>query len=66
VPAARLTRYGTQQKPLVDYRKVNRPQGSLSAELTGPIDAPSVPDNLPFVKACDRLLSCPVCVTGQE
>ncbi|WP_312043735.1 hypothetical protein [Erwinia sp.] len=48
VPAARLTRYGTQQKPLVDYRKVKRPQGSLSAELTGPIDAPSVPDNLSF------------------
>ena len=43
-----LTGCAKQQNPQVEYRAIKSPQISLPAELTSPIDVPSVPETLTF------------------
>ncbi len=43
-----LTGCAKQQNPQVEYRTIKNPQVSLPAELTSPIDVPSVPESLTF------------------
>ena len=43
-----LTGCAKPQNPQVEYRAIKSPQISLPAELTSPIDVPSVPETLTF------------------
>ncbi|MFL6614100.1 MAG: peptidase [Pantoea agglomerans] len=47
-PLTLLTGCATQQKPLVEYRTVKRPQLSLPAELTSQIDVPAPSQDMTF------------------
>ncbi len=46
--ATLLTGCAKPQNPQVEYRAIKSPQISLPAELTSPIDVPSVPETLTF------------------
>jgi len=50
---ALLTGCATQQKPLVEYRIISQPSLPLPADLTAPIDVPTVPDNMTFGQAVE-------------
>lgn len=47
-PLMLLTGCGSQPKPQVEYRTIKEPRLSLPAELTTPIDVPSVPEPMTF------------------